>query len=405
MFQKIKELFFKPIQIDVEKREFVSVRMEAIGGQGAHSAGKILAEAAVLGHQYSGQHFSSFGSEKRGSHVRSFVRFSVQQKPLRAATAVKNPDVLVVFHAKLLETHPEIISDVTDKTWVLINASNPSEIQWPENISTEKLILLPATEMARVQQVGLNIVMLGLVQLVLPEIQSEILIKSLNQFFVKNSPEQSVKNKTAFLKVNNKIQQVTPEKLGRQSDSVEESSRWGWLNAPIGGVILNPGNTLYKDLSASRKGVAPKLISEICFHCGFCDMVCPDFCFVWQIDPKNVEKPILQGIDYQYCKGCQKCVTVCPVNALVPVPEAEISEEERKFKIAKNKHALSDSGIYSENHSSIHYAEDHDESMRTPLDELLNTKSHVSDILLKSEDWKNYLTPEMIQQIEERKKK
>ena len=56
-FQKKKEI--KP------NRPFVSIRMEAIGGQGANSAGKILAEAAVLGMGYTGNHFSSFGSEKR----------------------------------------------------------------------------------------------------------------------------------------------------------------------------------------------------------------------------------------------------------------------------------------------------------------------------------------------------
>lgn len=46
-------------------RKSVSVRMESIGGLGAHSAGKILAEAAVLGLGYTGNHFSSFGSEKK----------------------------------------------------------------------------------------------------------------------------------------------------------------------------------------------------------------------------------------------------------------------------------------------------------------------------------------------------
>jgi pyruvate ferredoxin oxidoreductase gamma subunit len=34
---------------------------------------------------------------------------------------------------------------------------------------------------------------------------------------------------------------------------------------------------------------------------------------------------MLQGIDYQYCKGCLKCVEVCPVHpaALVEIPETE----------------------------------------------------------------------------------
>ena len=49
------------------QRPVVSIRLEAIGGQGANSAGKIIAEAAVLGKGYTGNHFSSFGSEKGGT--------------------------------------------------------------------------------------------------------------------------------------------------------------------------------------------------------------------------------------------------------------------------------------------------------------------------------------------------
>lgn len=37
---------------EIPARSYVQVRMEAVGGQGAHSAGKILAEAAVIHHGY-----------------------------------------------------------------------------------------------------------------------------------------------------------------------------------------------------------------------------------------------------------------------------------------------------------------------------------------------------------------
>jgi pyruvate ferredoxin oxidoreductase gamma subunit len=31
----------------------------------------------------------------------------------------------------------------------------------------------------------------------------------------------------------------------------------------------------------------------------------------------------LQGIDYQYCKGCLKCVVACPTDALAELREVE----------------------------------------------------------------------------------
>ena len=101
----------------------------------------------------------------------------------------------------------------------------------------------------------------------------------------------------------------------------------GYLNAPLGGAILHPANTIAKDMSPGRLGVLPEFVQEACNNCGLCDMVCPDMCFVWQegVDEKGRPGMMLQGIDYQYCKGCLKCVEVCPVHpaALVEIPETE----------------------------------------------------------------------------------
>ena len=37
---------------------------------------------------------------------------------------------------------------------------------------------------------------------------------------------------------------------------------------------------------------------------------------------------INQGLDYYHCKGCLRCVDVCPVNALVRGNEAEHEKKE-----------------------------------------------------------------------------
>ena len=91
--------------------------------------------------------------------------------------------------------------------------------------------------------------------------------------------------------------------------------KWGYLNAPLGGVVADPGNSMLKDLSASREGFVPVFDREKCIDCGQCDFVCPDYCFVWEqgTDKKGRPAQRLVGIDYQYCKGCLKCVEACPV--------------------------------------------------------------------------------------------
>jgi pyruvate ferredoxin oxidoreductase gamma subunit len=82
---------------------FFEIRFESIGGLGAHAAGQILARAAVLKMNFNGSHFSSYGSEKKGSPVRSYVRLGAADKPIRTSAPIDSPDAIVVFHSALME--------------------------------------------------------------------------------------------------------------------------------------------------------------------------------------------------------------------------------------------------------------------------------------------------------------
>jgi pyruvate ferredoxin oxidoreductase gamma subunit len=92
----------------------------------------------------------------------------------------------------------------------------------------------------------------------------------------------------------------------------------GYANAPLGGTIVNPGNTVSKDLSASRQGIFPLYHRDRCIDCGLCAMTCPDYVFVWDwgVDRKGRPARVMKEPNYQYCKGCLKCVEICPVEAL-----------------------------------------------------------------------------------------
>lgn len=316
----------------------VTVRMEAIGGQGANSAGKILSEAAVLGMHYTGNHFSSFGSEKRGTPVRSFVRFSPERKPVRSTSFISEPHLLMIFHESSIRTRSEVVSGIGENTDIVVNSESPPElIGLPKNSRARNIIAVNATEIARRSQCGLNVVMLGAAIGCLPEIEVEILRSAIESFFSKLSTTALKANLNGFKEGQRRARQAPFTPLQAQhSFDAEALPRLGWQNAPIGGLIINPGNSVLKDNSVSRKGVAPRFLLELCFHCGYCDMVCPDFCFVWE-KPQESERsnaaPELKGIDYQFCKGCQKCISICPVNALVPVLESEIKPEERLTRL------------------------------------------------------------------------
>ena len=67
----------------VNEYECYEIRIESIGGLGANVAGKILAQAGILGQGLNGLNFSSYGSEKQGTPVKGYIRFTEKKSVLR----------------------------------------------------------------------------------------------------------------------------------------------------------------------------------------------------------------------------------------------------------------------------------------------------------------------------------
>lgn len=108
-----------------------------------------------------------------------------------------------------------------------------------------------------------------------------------------------------------------------QADKMQ-SGKWGYKTAPIGGINPRLGSTVIADLSPSRQGYIPIFIKERCINCGQCHLTCPDMVFQFaKGEYKGKEMMVNQGLDYYHCKGCLRCVDICPVNALVMGVEAK----------------------------------------------------------------------------------
>jgi pyruvate ferredoxin oxidoreductase gamma subunit len=96
----------------------------------------------------------------------------------------------------------------------------------------------------------------------------------------------------------------------------------------MGGINPRIGSTVSNDLSPSRQGYIPLFVQERCIHCGLCDSTCPDQ--VFQFMPgvyKGKETMVNNGLDYYHCKGCLRCVEICPTKALMEVPEKDYPEK------------------------------------------------------------------------------
>jgi pyruvate ferredoxin oxidoreductase gamma subunit len=298
---------------------FFELRFESIGGLGAHGAGQVLATAAVLRMGMNGAQFSSYGSEKKGSPVRSFVRLGPADRPLRTSAPVDRPDGIVVFHVALAR-HPATFGGLKKDGFVIVNA--PASAVAGDALAilpqTARLIRIDASSIAVEEKSRPNAVLLGTLCAVVPFLDAEAVGRALAEEFEGKHPEAVAANERAFRRGG--VEYEALDGVGRADGDLpifKPEPVWGYDTQPPGGIITEAGNSAWNDLSMSRTGWLPVLHALDCIHCGTCDLVCPDLCLVWRDGEAGSEyERQLMGVDYRYCKGCMRCVESCPTGAL-----------------------------------------------------------------------------------------
>ena len=340
-------------------KEYYEVRLESIGGLGANLCGKMLGELGVKYLDLNSSSFSSYGSEKTGTPVKGFIRYCNREKEIRVHSPVVEPDLLVVFHQALLKDK-SVWKGCGRETVVIIalepGQEEPGCLQKQENTldrkNGEKLPRietagckagicygLEAQRIAMETHSRINVVMLGAALKVMGikniEVGEQICKDTLGKKYpdaLKNNLEGIRRGYEEVKRLELSLECEKEETECRQNDTVQEKTKypeWGYQNAPIGGINTRPGSTVVADLSPSRQGYIPIFIKERCINCGLCHSTCPDMVFQFaKGEYKGREMMVNQGLDYYHCKGCLRCVDVCPVNALVRGVEAEHSKKE-----------------------------------------------------------------------------
>ena len=340
-------------------KEYYEVRLESIGGLGANLCGKMLGELGVKYLDLNSSSFSSYGSEKTGTPVKGFIRYCNREKEIRVHSPVVEPDLLVVFHQALLKDK-SVWKGCGRETVVIIalepGQEEPGCLQKQENTVDRK----NGEKLPRIQTAGckagicygleaqriamethsrINVVMLGAALKVMGikniEVGEQICKDTLGKKYpdaLKNNLEGIRRGYEEVKRLELSLECEKEETECRQNDTVQENIQypeWGYQNAPIGGINTRSGSTVVADLSPSRQGYIPIFIKERCINCGLCHSTCPDMVFQFaKGEYKGREMMVNQGLDYYHCKGCLRCVDVCPVNALVRGVEAEHSKKE-----------------------------------------------------------------------------
>lgn len=93
-----------------------------------------------------------------------------------------------------------------------------------------------------------------------------------------------------------------------------ELSAWNELEP--GGTVL-PAQAAQPHTGLWRTGVKPSVDLTSCVNCLLCWLHCPDSAIL-------LDGTTFQGFDFDFCKGCEICEQVCPVDAITMVPEETV---------------------------------------------------------------------------------
>jgi len=308
---------------------FFEIRMESIGGLGANVAGKILTEAAIIGMGMNGAGFASYGSEKKGTPVKSFVRICEGDQQVRINSPVEEPHVLAIFHEAMVKSVAVTAGAVPGKTAVILNTrKTPAQARDFLKLEGGKVGVVDAMEIAMATGSRVNMVMMGAVMKAAGFFDWKAVEGAILAQFGKKYASLMKANMDALKRGFDEVKFEEFPKDGKYPAQPfqRQEPKLGYETAPIGGTIYSVGNNRFKDLSACRTGVIPLFVKDKCTRCGECDITCPDYCFVWEKgkDPKTgKDGMVLLGIDYQYCKGCMRCTFICKFGALLGVKESD----------------------------------------------------------------------------------
>lgn len=122
--------------------ELKEIRIHGRGGQGVVTAAELLAVAAFEDGKYA-QAFPSFGSERMGAPVQSFVR--IAERKVRARNQILYPDYLIIQDATLIGAI-DVTKGLKLNGMVIVDTDKkPEELK----LNTKaKVVTLPASRIA-----------------------------------------------------------------------------------------------------------------------------------------------------------------------------------------------------------------------------------------------------------------
>lgn len=164
----------------------LQIIIQGRGGQGAQTAGNLLASAFHAGGRQV-QCFASYGGARRGTPVTSYIR--ADDRPVRVRCDIERADAILCFDASLLEG--ALLGTAGPNTLIVVNSAKSVE-QFAQALPGRRVIPIDALTISRQQGLGriVNSALLGALARVIEAPSLEVL----KQALIDNAPRQHDEN-------------------------------------------------------------------------------------------------------------------------------------------------------------------------------------------------------------------
>lgn len=126
-------------------QELVEIRWHGRGGQGAVTAAKIFAEAALAEGKYI-QAFPEYGPERMGAPVKAFDRLS--DSSIKLHSQVYNPGIVIVIDPTLIG-NVDVTEGLVENGIIIVNSpKSPGEIKKDLGLKSQKVYTVDATRIS-----------------------------------------------------------------------------------------------------------------------------------------------------------------------------------------------------------------------------------------------------------------
>ena len=167
----------------------LQIIIQGRGGQGAQTAGNLLAQAFfAAGRQV--QAFASYGGARRGTPVSSYLR--VDDQPVRLRCDIERADAILCFDASLLEGR--LLAAAHPQTMIVVNSARSTD-QLRQALPGYRLIAVDGLAISRAQGLGriVNSALLG----ALARVIGNPPLTVLEQLLLEQSPKLQQENVAA----------------------------------------------------------------------------------------------------------------------------------------------------------------------------------------------------------------